>query len=69
MAFALAELYEACQLNKTLTHAAYGNLGGVRGAIAKRADAAYNKLDDDARNPTFRTPLVEVAYFTACLAN
>jgi hypothetical protein len=59
MAFALAELYEACQLNKTLTHAAYGNLGGVRGAIAKRADAAYNKLDNDARN-TFGQVFMEL---------
>jgi hypothetical protein len=59
MAFALAELYDACQPNKTLTHAAYGNLGGVRGAIARRADAAYNKLDDDARN-TFGQVFMEL---------
>jgi conflict system STAND superfamily ATPase len=59
MAFALAELYGVCQPNKTLTHAAYGNLGGVRGAIAKRADAAYNKLDDDARN-TFGQVFMEL---------
>jgi hypothetical protein len=52
-------LYDACQPNKTLTHAAYGNLGGARGAIAKRADAAYNKLDNDARN-TFGQVFMEL---------
>jgi putative transposase len=26
-------------------------------------------LYGEIRKPTFRTPLVEVAYFTACLAN
>jgi energy-coupling factor transporter ATP-binding protein EcfA2 len=44
LAFALAELYEACQPGTTLTHAAYDSFGGVQGAIARRADATYGAL-------------------------
>jgi hypothetical protein len=50
MAFALAELYNACQQCKTLTLAAYNSFNGVKGAIAKRADTAYKELESDAQN-------------------
>ena len=50
MAFALSELHNACQPNKLLTQAAYDSFGGVRGAIAIRADTAYSGLDSAAQN-------------------
>ncbi|WNM60484.1 nSTAND1 domain-containing NTPase [Candidatus Nitrospira neomarina] len=49
MAFALAELYRACQPSTIMTDSAYDSFGGVRGAIAKRADTAYGELDQDTR--------------------
>ena len=49
LAFALAELYEACQPDTTLTHAAYNSFDGVQGAIAKRAETAYGALEEAAR--------------------
>ncbi|ADE14635.1 protein of unknown function DUF323 [Nitrosococcus halophilus Nc 4] len=50
MAFALAELYKACQPGTTLTHTAYDSFGGIKGAIGKRAEDAYAKLNKDAQN-------------------
>jgi hypothetical protein len=49
LAFALAELYEACQPSKTLTRAAYDRFGGVQGAIARRADTTYGTLAEAAQ--------------------
>jgi hypothetical protein len=49
MAFALAELYEACQPHQRLTHAAYESFGGVQGAIARRAETAYGELEPAAQ--------------------
>jgi energy-coupling factor transporter ATP-binding protein EcfA2 len=49
LAFALAELYEACQPGTSLTRAAYDSFGGVQGAIARRADATYGALAAAAR--------------------
>ena len=49
LAFALAELYEMCQPNKKLTHAAYDSFDGVKGAIAKRAETAYGELEEVAQ--------------------
>jgi len=49
MAFALAELYTACQPRTTLTHAAYDDFGGVQGAIAQRAETAYAELEVGAQ--------------------
>ena len=46
--FALFELAERSSA-KTLTLAAYRELGGVDGAIASRAEALYSSLDDDER--------------------
>jgi hypothetical protein len=50
LAFALAELYTACQPHTTLTHAAYDSFGGVQGAIAQRADTTYDALEEAARS-------------------
>ena len=50
MAFVLSELYNACQPSRNLSFAAYDAFKGVKGAIAKRADTAYNGLDSDAQN-------------------
>ncbi|MCI0351941.1 MAG: formylglycine-generating enzyme family protein, partial [Acidobacteriales bacterium] len=52
MAFALSELYNACQPGTMLTRSAYDSFNGVKGAIAKRAEDAYNDedLDDESRN-------------------
>jgi formylglycine-generating enzyme required for sulfatase activity len=49
LAFALAELYAACQPGTTLTRAAYDSFGGVQGAIAKRADTTYGALEEVAQ--------------------
>src|SRR5262245_3543686 len=49
LAFALAELYEACQPGTTLTHAAYDSFGGVQGAIARRAETTYGALTEAAQ--------------------
>ena len=43
LAFALAELYAACQPDTTLTRA-YDSFGGVQGAIARRAETTYGAL-------------------------
>ena len=48
MACALAELYDR-RSDGTLTHTAYGELGGVQGVISRRADATYQALDNDAK--------------------
>ncbi len=48
MACALAELYDR-RRDGTLTHTAYGELGGVQGVISRRADATYQDLDNDAK--------------------
>jgi hypothetical protein len=62
LAFALAELYEACQPHKTLTRVVYNSFGGVQGAIAKRAETAYGELEKEAQQAlgTVFTDLVEV---------
>ncbi len=62
MAFALAELYEAREPNGLLTHAAYERFGGVKGAIAKRAEDTFAALEADvqAELPTVFRELVEV---------
>jgi formylglycine-generating enzyme required for sulfatase activity len=49
LAFALAELYAACQPGTRLTRAAYDSFGGVQGAIARRADATYGALAEAAQ--------------------
>jgi energy-coupling factor transporter ATP-binding protein EcfA2 len=49
LAFALAELYEACQPGTTLTRAAYDSFGGVQGALARRADMTYGALAEAAQ--------------------
>jgi Sulfatase-modifying factor enzyme 1 len=62
LAFALAELYEACQPHKTLARVAYDSFGGVQGAIAKRAETAYGALEEAAQQAlgAVFTDLVEV---------
>jgi hypothetical protein len=50
MAFALAELYEACQPDTVLTHAAYEGFNRVQGAIATRAETAYSALEKAAQH-------------------
>ena len=44
LAFALAELYEACQPGTALSRAAYDSFGGVQDAIARRAETTYGAL-------------------------
>lgn len=46
--FVLAQLWEQRRGNQ-LTHAAYEAMGEVEGAIAERADAVWEQLDDDGR--------------------
>lgn len=60
--FALTELWTRRQ-GQLLSHAAYHDLGGVARAIAKRAEAEYQRFDDDDRRRVQRvfTRLVRVA--------
>ena len=62
LAFALAELYAACQQPRLLTHVAYESFGGVQGAIAQRAETAYGELGEAAQEAlgTVFKELVEV---------
>jgi HEAT repeat protein len=48
LAYALDELYRR-RAGTRLTHAAYADLGGVTGAIGRRADAVFDALDADTR--------------------
>ena len=61
LAFTLAELYQARQ-DKVLTLAACQDLGGVRGAIGRRADKIFKRLGKEARAavPIVFRELVEV---------
>lgn len=49
LAFTLDELYHAGRDKKCLTHADYASLGGVRGAIGRRAEAVFEKLSHEAQ--------------------
>ena len=44
--YALNELFE-CRQGKLLTQQGYDDLGGIKGALAKRADAAYAELNPE----------------------
>ncbi|MFZ4659330.1 MAG: SUMF1/EgtB/PvdO family nonheme iron enzyme [Caldilineaceae bacterium] len=61
--FALTELWERQTADGVLTHAAYHDIGGVSGAIAKRADQTLKNLRDDEQAAVRRifTRLVRVA--------
>jgi len=62
MAYMLDELYHACKQERRLTHAAYRQLGGVQGAIGKRAEKVFATLAPEARAtlPYVFRDLVEV---------
>jgi HEAT repeat protein/energy-coupling factor transporter ATP-binding protein EcfA2 len=49
MAYLLDELYETGKGSGKLTFADYDALGGVQGAIGKRAESTFEKLDDAAQ--------------------
>lgn len=61
--FALTELWERQTADGVLTHAAYAEIGGVAGAIAKRADQTIQGLQNEERAAVRRifTRLVRVA--------
>ena len=44
MAYALDELYQRSHTDQCLTFEAYHNIGGVEGAIGKRAEIAFDRL-------------------------
>lgn len=63
MAYALDELYHRSAESGELTFGAYHALGGVQGAIGRRAETAFSDLDADAQNAlamVFRE-LIEIA--------
>jgi energy-coupling factor transporter ATP-binding protein EcfA2 len=62
MAYALDELYHACEKAKRLSHAAYEAFGGVQGAIGTRAESVFNALptETQATLPDVFRHLVEV---------
>jgi len=47
--YVLRELYEGCNGGSVLSFAAYDELGGVEGALGRRAEAVFLELPDDAR--------------------
>lgn len=47
MAYLLDELYEVCKFKGELTQEAYDDLGGVEGAIGKRAENVFVKIKGD----------------------
>lgn len=49
VAYTLDELYHAGKETKRLTHEVYESLGGVTGAIGRRAEAVYEKMSKDAQ--------------------
>jgi formylglycine-generating enzyme required for sulfatase activity/energy-coupling factor transporter ATP-binding protein EcfA2 len=50
LAFALHELYEARSAAGRLTHAAYDSFGGVRGAIGRRAEDTFARLQTESQS-------------------
>lgn len=66
MAFALAELYAARTEDGKLTESAYKGFDGVQGAIGKRAEQTFQKLDTAAQQalPSVFSQLVEVGEAT-----
>lgn len=56
MEFALEELYKRRTPDGMLTHDAYGKLGGVEGAVARRADETLEELE---RHEAFAAPANE----------
>lgn len=50
VAYTLDELYQAGKESRRLTHAAYEALGGVRGAIGRRAVSVFAQLPIDAQS-------------------
>ena len=53
LAYALEELYRACQGTGRLTAAAYDDLGGVQGAIGARAEDVYRRRLGPAEQAAF----------------
>lgn len=53
MAYALDELYHTSYTDKRLTFAAYEAIGGVEGAIGKRAETAFAEIDLPDRDRLF----------------
>ena len=62
LAYTLDELYQACMATRHLTFAKYELLGGVQGAIGKRAESAYAALNEITKQqlPDAFRELVEV---------
>jgi hypothetical protein len=62
MAYALDELYHSGTDDCRLTRVEYEALGGVQGAIGKRAETIFHTLDMEAQNalPTVFQEIVEV---------
>jgi WD40 repeat protein len=50
LSFVLDELYDACKETRRLSFAAYEGLGGLEGAIAKRADDVVRALPAEVQN-------------------
>lgn len=50
MAYLLDELYQSCYGSGLLTNKAYEKLGRVQGAIGKRAEDVFNRLNDDTKS-------------------
>lgn len=47
--FCLEELYQRCTPGRVLTHAAYREIGGVEGALERRADEVYAALPPESQ--------------------
>lgn len=62
MAYTLDELYHAAEGNKQLTNKSYEELGGVQGAVGKRAESTFAKLSEEEQKilPHLFRKIVEV---------
>lgn len=49
LAYLLHELYEHCKTKNCVDHADYDRLGGVRGAIGRRAQEVYDKQGEEVK--------------------
>ncbi|MEN8260927.1 MAG: ATP-binding protein [Pseudomonadota bacterium] len=60
--FTLQELFNLCRQQGKLTFAAYNSLGGVEGALAKRAESIYSGLPASVQSqlPTVLSGIVEL---------
>lgn len=61
--FALTELWQRQTVDGVLTHPAYEAIGGVSGAIARRAEAAYAELEAQGHGETVQRTFLWLTHY------